>query len=371
MNDPSNFSWRWSRLPGFALVAMLATGLVSSIDALVFRHADWSGKVSWQAFADGDATAAIAKSLQQRMPFADALVTADRVIGWIAVGDLGPRVRRGCDDWLFLTDELVLHPGRDEIFRARLALIERVAKFLESRSIALVVVPVPDKSRIAAPYRCGIERPPALAGRLQKFEAGLTARNIRVASLLPALGALGGEGYYRTDTHWNERGARRAAEAIAADLRGWGLAPAAQLTFEVSAQAERERVGDLVRLAGLDQMPHALRPRGDRESPVRIKQTSGQAVGILDDVTAPEVAVIGTSFARRGGFIGFLSLVLAAPVANLAQDGGGVFTAAIDYFRNPAFTGTPPRVIVWEIPERLLDEPLAAADQQWAGTIPN
>ena len=371
MNEPSNFRWRWSLLPGFALGAMLATGLVSSIDALVFRHADWSGKVSWQAFAAGDATAAIAKSLQQRMPFADALITADRVIGWITVGDLGPQVRRGCDDWLFLTDELVLHRGRDEIFRARLALIERVAKFLESRSIALVVVPVPDKSRIAAPYRCGIGRPHVLADRLQKFEAGLKARNIRVIDLLPALGALGGEGYYRTDTHWNERGARRAAEAVAADLRGWGLAPAAQLTFEVSAEAERERVGDLIRLAGLDQMSYPLRPRGDRESPVRIKQTSRQAVGILDEVTAPEVAVIGTSFSRRGGFVGFLSLVLAVPVANLAQDGGGVFTAAIDYFRNPAFTETPPRTIVWEIPERLLDEPLAAADERWAETIPN
>ena len=28
-----------------------------------------------------------------------------------------------------------------------------------------------------------------------------------------------------------------------------------------------------------------------------------------------------------------------------------MFTAAIDYFRNPAFAETPPRVIVWEIPK--------------------
>lgn len=370
MNDPSIFRSRWSLLPGFALAAILAIGLIASIEALIFRHADWSGGFSLQALAGGDATSALSKSLQKEMPFADALVTADRVFGWIALGDLGPQVRRGCDGWLFLTDELIVHPGREKVFRARIAMIERVARFLESRSIALVVVPVPDKSRLAAPHLCGIQRAPALADRLQGFAAGLKARNIKAVDLLPALGARDGEGYYRTDTHWNEQGARRVAEAIAADLRRWGLAPAAQLTFEVTAETGRERVGDLIRLAGLDQVPRLMRPRGDSESPVRIKQIPRHAVGILDDFAAPEVTVIGTSFSRRGGFIGFMSLVLAAPVANMAQDGGGVFTAAIDYFSNPAFTETPPRVIVWEIPERLLDEPITAADERWAEALP-
>jgi len=369
MNDPSIFRPRWSLLPGFAFAAILATGLIASIDAMVFRHADWSGGFSLQALADGDAASALSKSLQKGMPFADALVTADRVFGWVALGDLGARVRRGCDGWLFLADELVVHPGREKVFHARLAMIERVARFLESRSIALVVVPVPDKSRLATPYLCGIGRSPALADRLQRFAAGLKARNIKAVDLLPALGARDGEGYYRTDTHWNERGARRVAEAIAADLRSWGLAPAAQLVFDVTAEPERERVGDLIRLAGLDQVSPPMRPGGDLESPVRIKQTPRQAVGILDDIAAPEVTVIGTSFSRRGGFIGFMSLALAAPVANMAQDGGGVFTAAIDYFKNPAFTETPPRVIVWEIPERLLDEPLTASDEQWAEAL--
>lgn len=369
MNDTSNSHPRWVMLPGLVLMAVLATGLVASIDALVFRHADWSGKVSWQAFANGDTTSALSKSLQQNMPFADALITVDRVAGWVTVGDLGPRVRQGCAGWLFLTDELVLHAGRDEVFRARLEMIARVARFLESRGIALVVVPVPDKSRVASSYLCGIERSPALADRLQRFEAGLMARDIRSVNLLPVLGAGDGEGYYLTDTHWNERGARRAAEAITADLRRWGLAPAAQLTSEVTVESGRERVGDLIRLAGLDQVSLPMRPRGDLEAPVRIKQTAKQAVGILDDVAAPEVAVIGTSFSRRGGFIGFLSVVLAAPVANMAQDGGGVFTAAIDYFRNSAFTETPPRTVVWEIPERLLDEPLADSEKSWAKNL--
>ena len=369
MNEPSIYRPRWSRLTGFALVAIIAIGLVASIEVLISRYGNWSVETSWRALANGDTTSAVSKFLQRDMPFADALVTADRVFGWVAVGDLGPRVRKGCDGWLFLSDERVVHPRRDEVFPARLGMIERVARFLESRGIALVVVPVPDKWRVEARHLCGIQRPHVLADRLQKFEAGLGAHHIRVVDILTALRALDGERYYRTDTHWNERGARRAAEAIAAALRGWGLAPAAQLTFEVTAEPEREHVGDLIRLAGLDRVPGSMRPRGDLESPVRIKQTPKQAVGILDEVAAPEVSVIGTSYSRRGGFIGFMSLALEAPVANMAQDGGGVFTAAIDYFKNPAFTETPPRVIVWEIPERLLDGPLADSEQIWAETL--
>lgn len=369
MNEPSIFRPRWSLLPGFALATALAIGLVASIDVLSFRHGNWSVDASWRALANGDTTSALSKFLQRDMPFTDALVTADRVFGWVAIGDLGPRVRRGCDGWLFLTDELVVHPRRDDFFRVRLGMIERVAKFLEARNIALVVAPVPDKWRIEARHLCGIQRPRALGDRLQRFAAGLEARNVRVAEVLHALDALDGERYYRTDTHWNERGARRAAEAIAADLRRLGLAPAAQLDFDVAAEPERERLGDLIRLAGLNQVSWPMRPRGDLESPVRIKLTPRQAVGILDDIAAPEIAVIGTSFSRRAGFVAFLSMTLAAPVANMAQDGGGVFTAAIDYFSNPEFTETPPRVIVWEIPERLLDEPLADSEQSWAESL--
>lgn len=369
MNEPSIYRPRWSLLPGFALVAIIAIGLAASIEVLISRYGSWPVDASWRALANGDTTSAVSKFLQRDMPFTGALVTADRVFGWIAVGDLGPRVRKGCDGWLFLSDELVVHPRRDKVFHARFGMIERVARFLESRGIALVVVPVPDKWRIEARHLCDIQRPRALADRLQRFAAGLEARNVRVADVLHALGMLDGERYYRTDTHWNERGARRAAEAIVAALRGWGLAPAAQLTFEVAVEPEHERVGDLIRLAGLSQVSWPMRPRGDFESPGRIKQTPKQAVGILDDIAAPEIAVIGTSFSRRAGFVGFLSMALAAPVANMAQDGGGVFTAAIDYFKNPAFTETPPRVIVWEIPERLLDEPLADSEQGWAESL--
>jgi alginate O-acetyltransferase complex protein AlgJ len=356
-------------LPGFVLAAILATGFCCSVDALFFANERIAGDdVSWRAFADGRMTADLSQILKDHIPFSGELVAADRVIGWLVAGDLGPRVREGCAGWLFLTDELEIHRD-DTPFRFRMSIIASVARFLRHRGIALLIVPVPDKSRVEAARRCGIRRSARLAGRLDRFTAALRQQNIDFADVYAAMAALKGERYYRTDTHWNERGAKRAAEAIAARLHDLNLAPAAQGTFRVTIASVRERVGDLIHLAGLDHVPWPLRPRGDLEAPSRIEHVWPQEVGPFDDLPPPAAVVIGTSFSRRANFTQFLSLALGAPVANMAKDGGGLLTAAVAYFSNAAFVRSPPRVVIWEIPERILDDPIAPAEQTEAATL--
>src|SRR6185437_1905218 len=171
------------------------------------------------------------------------------------------------------------------------------------------------------------------------------------------------------DTHWNEAGAEIAAETIAASLRDSGFAPKQKAEFRVSSEAPRERVGDLIRLAGLDRVPYPLRPRGDEEAATVVEQSAAGNVGLLDETPAPELAVIGTSFSRRANFVPFLSLALTAPVDNRAEDGGGVTNAAIAYFASAEFKKSPPRAIVWEIPERMIEEPSTAADERWAAAL--
>jgi alginate O-acetyltransferase complex protein AlgJ len=354
-------------LPGVALLAILVIGLLSSLSAFYFKSSDLPAKdKTWPALASGDTTSAVSRFLQKANPFADALVSADRIVSWLAVGDLGDRVRRGCDNWLFLTDELVTHPDRTSNLTRHLKIVEAAAAFLKRRNIALAVVPVPDKSRVEAAALCGLGRPAMLAGRLADFTAALRGDDIDVVDVLAPMAALSGERYYRTDTHWNERGAKAAADAIAAHLRQDGLAPSQKAEFRVSIDTPRERVGDLIRLAGLDRVPYPLRPRGDVEAPTVIEQSALASVGLLDEVPSPQTALLGTSFSRRANFVPFLALALSAPVENEAQDGGGIANAAISYFAKPEFTKSPPRVIVWEIPERMLEEPVAASDEAWS-----
>jgi len=357
-------------LPGMALLAILLIGLASSLYTLVFKRGELPARdVTWSAAANGETTAAVAHFLQQANPLADPLVTVDRVTAYLATGDLGPRVRRGCANWLFLADELALHPDRAANAARRVKMVEEVAAFLKGRNIGLAVVPVPDKSRVEAADLCGVDRPAAFAGRLGDFATQLKAAGIGVVDLLAPMNLAGGELYYRTDTHWNERGAKASADAVAMALRQAGLAPIQKAEFRVSTEPESERVGDLIRLAGLDHVPYPLRPRGDEEEATIIEQSAAANVGLLDETPAPELAVVGTSFSRRANFVPFLSLALSAPVENRAEDGGGVANAAITYFAMPQFQKSPPRAVVWEIPERMIEEPVPASDERWAASL--
>jgi alginate O-acetyltransferase complex protein AlgJ len=357
-------------LPGVALLVILLIGLASSLYTLVVKHDELPAKdSSWPAAANGEAAAAVAHFLQQANPLADPLVTVDRVMAYLATGDLGARVRQGCGNWLFLTDELELHRERAANAARHIKMVEEVAAYLKARDIGLAVVPVPDKSRVQSADLCGVDRPATISGRLGDFEARLEAAGIGVIDLLAPMKTAGGELYYRTDTHWNEHGAKAAAGAIAVALRRAGLAPTQKAEFRVSTEPERERVGDLIRLAGLDHVSYPLRPRGDEEAPTVIEQSAAANVGLLDETPAPELAVIGTSFSRHANFASFLSLALNAPVENRAEDGGGVANAAIAYFANPEFQKSPPRAVVWEIPERMIEEPVPASNEQWAATL--
>lgn len=361
---------RPSMLPGAALLVILLTGLGFSLYTLVFKRAELPAKdISWSAAANGETAAAVAHLLQHANPLADPLVTVDRVAAYLVTGDLGVRVRRGCGNWLFLADELELHPGRLANAAGHVKMVEAVAGYLKRRNIGLVVAPVPDKSRVEAAELCGVDRPAMLGGRLDDFEAALSRAGVGVVDLLQPMNTAGGERYYRTDTHWNERGAKAAAEAVAAALRAGGLAPTQKAAFHVTHDPKRERIGDLIRLAGLDRVPYPLRPQGDEEAATVIEQSAASNVGLLDETPPPQLAVIGTSFSRRADFVPFLSLALAAPVENAAEDGGGVASAAIAYFTKPAFLKTPPRAVVWEIPERMIEEPVPASDTQWAEAL--
>ena len=81
---------------------------------------------------------------------------------------------------------------------------------------------------------------------------------------------------------------------------------------------------------------------------------------LLGDQQLPNVALIGTSFSRNSNFVGFLQQALGARIGSFAKDGGKFSGSANEYFSNPAFTQTPPKLVVWEIPERDLQTPYEA-----------
>ena len=363
-NQPDDLATRSSRLAGVALLIFLFVGLLSSGSLIVSGQISLSAdKVQAPQFFDGDITHRIAKELSNaQLP--TTFAELERGVSWLLLGDTGPRVRPGCPDWLFLADELKVHHHAQRNAEAKVQAVIDLQQQLSQRGIRLLVVIVPDKSRIAAEQRCALHRPAALEGRIQAWTSKLDVGGVSNLDLTGALKPLGASAWLRTDTHWSESGAKAAAEAIAQRLKTLGISATPRRSFNESHAPLAVRPGDLVHLAGIDWLPLKWQPAPEmvaqtstHELPVASATSPDTEADLFGDADLPDTVLIGTSFSRNSNFAGFLQQALGAPIGNFAKDGGAFSGAANSYLNNPASKETPPRQIIWEIPERDLQTP--------------
>jgi alginate O-acetyltransferase complex protein AlgJ len=370
VDHPSRIA-RWtSQLAGAALILFLFAGLATTVYKAARGTLDlFPQGFSWPAFIEGDTSRALAHALSYA-PLPAESARLERGFSWLAAGDLGPRVRQGCPGWLFLADEFMRYPHAEDNALSRAREVLRVQDALAARHIALVVVVVPDKSRIAAAQLCGLHRPAASASRLDRWVARLRAEGVDAVNLAPVLAAVGHDGsghgdtagaYLRSDTHWNEAGAARGAAEAAQAIRRTGvdLVPRTDWMVQTSTHTVP---GDLIRLAGLDWLPARLQPPPD-VTRVSTFTPAPQAAGasgaddLFGDDKLPNTALIGTSFSRNSNFVPYLERELHTRIPNFAKDGGDFAGAANAYFGGAAFRQTPPKLLIWEIPERVIEAP--------------
>ena len=152
--------------------------------------------------------------------------------------------------------------------------------------------------------------------------------------------------------------------AIAVQVQAMGISATPHKLYEIARQDPARRPGDLVRLAGLEWLPVGLQPAVESVAASRFSEKadlSQRDADNLDDLfgddNLPNVALIGTSFSRNSNFAEFLQQALGAPIGDFSKDGGEFSGGANGYFSNPAFVQTPPKLVIWEIPERDLQTP--------------
>ncbi|SEI10890.1 alginate O-acetyltransferase AlgX-related protein [Pseudomonas asplenii] len=359
---PTELALRVSPLAGVIFMLFLALGLVSCVWLMFKGKIEFLPKtVTRDMLLHGDITHRFAKTLSDA-PVPKQAADLERGGSWLAFGDLGPRVREGCPDWLFLTDELRLNRNAALNARAKVQAVSELQQALGKRGIQLVVAVVPDKSRIVASQLCKLSRPAVLAPRIDEWLGLLQGAGVTALNLTPTLQTVGEAAYLRTDTHWSEAGAKAAAGQVARMIEGLKFEPTPRKHFDLVSEPSAVRPGDLVRLAGIDWLPTKLQPRAENVVATQIKEQVQEAGGdnlddLFGDDNLPNTALIGTSFSRNSNFVGFLEAALGAPVGNFAKDGGEFSGAAKAYFDSPAFKQTPPKLIVWEIPERDLQTP--------------
>ena len=369
---------RSSYLAAIVLLVVIFAGAVQ----LLLASAEVS-EVAHQVddIRSGRTSLELEKQLNAKLPMRESLIAGANGLRYLLLRGANPEVRVGRDGWLFLSEEMQPHPDGAKNMAKRIDLMKDISQKLAADGVSLLVVLVPDKIRVYPQHAYWAAYDPL---RYKQALALLAQHNIAYVDPLPALQQAAGEPvYYRSDTHWNQRGAEIVAQQVARQIQQMreitsaGKASEATLDLQWDASEfstsptgpERERVGDLLRLMGLEHNPNWLRPPPDREITVKTQQTSAKAAGgLLDDNSVP-VVLAGTSYSLRANFHGFLQQSLRAEILNSAQDGGGFLQSISAYLADQAYQSAKPKLLIWELPERFLTQPLKA-ELKWQWPVP-
>jgi len=364
-----------SPLAGVCFALFIVFGLFSTIYATSFGKLNlFPNGLSWSPFLNGDVSQAFALALADA-PVPSSAARIERGVSWVVAGDLGPRVRRGAPGWLFLNDELTVHDQPQRNATQRKADVLKVQKILSAKGIKLLVIVVPDKSRIEASQLGILHRPSRYAGRASQWVTELKLAGVDALDLTDTLTAFKQKhaaAFLKSDSHWTEQGAHAAAVAVSAEVRRLKIVASPTQSLGIEARIESPRPGDLIRLAGVDWLPTSLQPEQDLAQETSFKvsvqknttpsassasSANSQTDDLFGDADLPNVVVIGTSFSRTSNFVPFIEKDLNAKVANLARSGGDFSGAMNAYLSSVAFKKTPPKLLIWEIPERVLQQP--------------
>lgn len=357
---------RWIAL---LVAAMLAMGCVAAVTSLVTQARD--GKpFDLHGWRDGSLGHSVDRAID--VPYAPALHRWQDAVRYRVFGDLGRQVREGCPGWLFYADGLhapvkagqetsARADGSDVLTDARIASLHRYADALRAAGIQLVVVTVPDKSRVETEALCGLRQDARMTQRLTVWQRALDQSGVAHVDLLPALQAAR-PAFFRTDVHWNARGAQAAAQVVGAAVLPLLGAPG-NTHFTHATEPAAPRIGDLLTLAGLADVPDAWRPAPDIVANETLQaQHSG---GLLDAGPAAQVLLAGSSFSRRSAFAERLGERLGQEVWNVSLDDGQFDRALQSMWADSANWPRSLRVVIWEMSEDALSMPVA--DTRTAG----
>ncbi|ULH17746.1 hypothetical protein MF271_20275 (plasmid) [Deinococcus sp. KNUC1210] len=334
--------------PRRAAAAVLITAMLAG--AVQLGLAAFSVSASGTA-VDLHDTAALEHTLEGKIPARQNLVGLVNALRFRLLGGTSDQVRLGTDGWIYLKAELLPRPEASQSIQTRAAAVVRLQRQLAARGTRLLIAVSPDKTRIeAAHLRGGLPGGFPVNG-YQQFQSLLRAAHVDTVDLATPLAAAGGERYYRTDTHWNNRGAGLAAQAIGQALSSWNIQGGQEFVTRPTGP-EQERPGDLLRLMGLEHVPDGWRPPADHEVPVQTTELGTSSAGLLGAGDA--VVLVGSSYCLRGNFQGALEQALRHTVINAAREGADYAGSLREYLADPAFAAAPPSVLIWEIPERFL-----------------
>jgi alginate O-acetyltransferase complex protein AlgJ len=169
--------------------------------------------------------------------------------------------------------------------------------------------------------------------------------------------------FLKTDTHWTPGGAQTAAYATAQYIAQNVPVTLDKTGYQCLPKEEGIHKGDLLRYIPAGSLSAALKLPQDKLITFETIESGVEPAAGGDDMSdalfsekSPSVTLVGTSYSAnpKWNFEDFLKENLGADVLNAADEGLGPFETMQKYLKNSAFRETPPKLVIWEMPERYL-----------------
>jgi alginate O-acetyltransferase complex protein AlgJ len=339
--------------------AWLFTAIVLVVCVLALHRArTFEPPAVSQELIDGRLAHAFESHYDEAFPVRDFAIGLWAALDYTLFGEARSGAIVGKDGWLYTDEEFKVDDDAQVQLARNLALIGWARDRLAEHDVKLLVAMVPAKARVY-PEHIGRRQPAALHRDLyERLRMELWAADIPSADLLTmlTLGKSQSPTFLRTDTHWTPHGARLAATTIAAAVQAGGLGSTdAPTQFRTQTDAPRLHRGDLFNFLPLDPYFSRLLPPPDSVETASTEKDGGGS-DLLGDAGAPKVALVGTSYSAepRWNFQGALQEVLHEEVSNYARLGVGPYAPLFAYLQSEDFRTAPPRLVIWELPERYL-----------------
>lgn len=320
-----------------------------------------------EGLINGEWALALEKHYNKRLPIRDIGIHFWTAVQYGLLNEGRPGVVVGRDGWLFTDEEFKAYADADARLSQRFKEIDAVNAYLRAHNVTLVLALVPAKSRIYA-QQLGDRKPDALydslyGGALKHAAAhGVLAPDLHQA-MTRALAETARQFprpqlFLKTDTHWTPEGAAVAAAAVAEAIARHGALPSeGAVRFRTEALSTRPHRGDLLNYIPLGPFADWLGPPADE---LRVYVTSREQEALTGDALfadgAADIVLVGSSYSANSlwNFAGALQQALRREVVNFATEGKGPVLPMLEYLVSEEFARKPPRLLIWEFPERYL-----------------
>ena len=367
-------------LPGLAFGGCLAIiGAISLGEYSTYQVQD-------KSWVTGDQASAYEHHYDEQLPIKRFGVNVWAAIEYALFNEGRSGVEIGQAGWLYSSEELKTYSPEQDYTEQNLKQIKTIAAALSKQNIELVIAVIPTKARIY-PEHLGASHPSETASaRYREFTQWLQSQAIHWAGFKePMLEAKNlQQVYLRTDTHWTPYGAKVAATHLGryiAEIDN-SLIDDSSL-FSTKTESSQSHEGDLMSFIPFRDYFHWMGPQPETIEPQVTHLMSTDNLSDADSLLFAaepsfEIALVGTSYSanKLWNFPGAIEQQLGQEILNYAEEGKGPIEPMMTYLSSEDFANSPPRLLIWEFPERYLPmqyktTPNLASTQVQPGSIKN